>query len=545
MGNYSVLIVDDDTIARSHLKSLVEWKELGFEVKAEAENGKEAMEMIKTMEPDVIITDMNMPVMDGVTLIRWIHTRYPEIVVIAISGYDDFDYVRSSLQGGAIDYILKHQLSSQLLEKTMAAAKKHLESLETTRIQKEDHAMLMFKLKKEKQREALASMILTQTDDALEYSKIAKELDFEYNLINNMMIVVDLDKMPNRDGNEENIRIRKIGQVFEDVIQSVTSQQKAIYHLMMGEGRSVILISNGSPYSLLKVYNDVYTLVQRIQSSLKRYLNMTACYAVSSVIPKASQLYDTYISLCAYYEQRFIKGNDQIFMANEMEISNRPMITLGYEEEKSLISNIRGFEEMVVLDKVEAIFERLLEQRADRSSTMIIARDLLRIILSILKENRIPYERVFGEINSPYQYMERYEIFMELKQWIEVIIKQLFVVLEENRKKATYSELIQKAMEYIHAHYHEDISLFEVSEAVGVSAAHLSRLFKDECGTNYIKYLNELRVEKAKILLNEGRPFKDVAEQTGFNHYNYFFKVFKDYTQMTPQEFVVHIKKVE
>lgn len=547
---YSVLIVDDDVIARSHLKSLLDWKTLGFEIKADVENGKEAMEFIKSYEPDLVITDMNMPVMDGVTLIRWIQSTHQDVVLIAISGYDDFNYVKSSLQGGAIDYVLKHQLSREHLEKTLLSAKQRLESIETHRIQKQNHELLQQKMESEKRKEILTSFLLTVSKDNPYAGTDLKQYRFEFNLINVMMIVIDLD-LPSETMADFDVRMRKIGQLFEELVQNILQQEKGSYYLKVNDSRIVIVMSNGSPYSLLKVYNDVYSLVQRIQSSLKRYLNMTACYAVSNIITKPEQLHEAYIKLCRYYDQRFIKGRDQIFMSNEFDVIGQTEITLGYEEEKQLIALLKNMNQEETVQKISDIFERLLVQRAERSQAMIISRDLIRILLSMLKEKGISETAVFGDKVSPYQAMESQGTLTDLQQWIQHVFEECFRQLNAIKSEAVFSGLIQQAIAHIHKHYHEDISLYEVAEAVNVSLAHLSRLFKDECGTNYIKYLNEYRVEKAKILLDENRSFKEVAEMTGFNHYNYFFKVFKDYTHMTPHEYVeyqkngVHIKKTE
>lgn len=547
---YSVLIVDDDMIARSHLKSLVQWENLGFDVKSDVENGKEAMDFIKLYEPDLVITDMNMPIMDGVTLIRWIQSTHPDIVLIAISGYDDFNYVRSSLQGGAIDYVLKHQLTGEHLEKTLLSARQRLESIESRRIQKQDHEFLQHKMEEEKRKEVLATLILNSAEEHQYTFASLKVFKFEYDLMNTMMIVIDLD-LPMDTMNDLDSRIRKIGQLFEELIQNILQQEKGSYYYKINESRIVIVMCNGSPYSLLKVYNEVYTLVQRIQSSLKRYLNMTACYAISNIISRPDQFHEAYVKLCSYYDQRFIKGRDQIFMSNEFEVFGQVDITLGYEEEKQLISYIKNLNEAETYQKIDKIFERLYDQRAERSQAMIISRDLVRIVLSTLKEKGIAETAVFGDKWSPYQAMELQGTLVDLQQWIQNIFSACFGQLNSLKSKEGFSGLIQQAMNHIHKHYHEDISLYEVAEAVNVSAAHLSRLFKDECGTNYIKYLNEYRVEKAKVLLNENRSFKEVAEMTGFNHYNYFFKVFKDYTHMTPHEYVeyqkngVHIKKTE
>ena len=108
---FKVLIVDDDVFARSNLKSLIDWEKNGFTIVGEASNGSNAIQLIENEQPDIVITDISMPVMDGISLIGYIEQKYSATKVIAISGYNDFDYVRQSMKKGAVDYILKHKLN--------------------------------------------------------------------------------------------------------------------------------------------------------------------------------------------------------------------------------------------------------------------------------------------------------------------------------------------------------------------------------------------------------------------------------------------------
>ena len=110
-----VLIVDDDAFARNELKNMIDWEENGFTLCGEASNGYIAIDLLEKTCPDVLITDISMPAMDGIELIEYVKSSFPNTLVIALSGYDDFDYVRQSMVKGAKDYILKHRLNKNVL----------------------------------------------------------------------------------------------------------------------------------------------------------------------------------------------------------------------------------------------------------------------------------------------------------------------------------------------------------------------------------------------------------------------------------------------
>lgn len=119
---YSILIADDDTAFRTRMKSLINWEKEGYIIIDEARNGKEAIEKIESLEPDIVITDICMPVINGVELIDYVAKFKKNISIIALSGYNDFNYVRDSLINGAEDYLLKNQLSPDKLLQVLNSA---------------------------------------------------------------------------------------------------------------------------------------------------------------------------------------------------------------------------------------------------------------------------------------------------------------------------------------------------------------------------------------------------------------------------------------
>ena len=123
---YSILIVDDDTVFRTRMKSLLDWEKAGYTIIDEARNGKEAIEKIEAFEPDIVITDISMPIINGVELIDYVKRFKNNTSIIALSGYNDFHYVRSSLKNGAEDYLLKNQLSIEKLLDVLDSAVKRL-----------------------------------------------------------------------------------------------------------------------------------------------------------------------------------------------------------------------------------------------------------------------------------------------------------------------------------------------------------------------------------------------------------------------------------
>lgn len=126
---YKILIVDDDQNYRYAVREIIDWKSLNFRIVDEAINGSQAMRKLEECHPNLVITDMNMPLMDGVELIKAAHKKYPEILFVALSAYDDFDFVRESLREGAVDYILKYEMKEDEIRKIIEKVKNRLDEL--------------------------------------------------------------------------------------------------------------------------------------------------------------------------------------------------------------------------------------------------------------------------------------------------------------------------------------------------------------------------------------------------------------------------------
>lgn len=541
MDTYSVVIVDDDSLARSQLKYIIDWEREGCSIKGEATNGKDAQKIILEIHPDIIITDMNMPIIDGIELIRWISENAPGSAVIAVSGYEDFTYVKSSLRGGALDYILKHQMSEKVIKSVLKTAKDYLASIERTKREKYHSDLFLAQKKIEKQKSILSSLCLNENLTVPTDLELV-DAGFVNKLSNSMMIVVDLEVDLSKDGLGQ-LKLQKTHQVLNDIFNNILNQFDTAYFTMVNETQAIIAISHGGAYSLLMLYNDTYSLIQRLRTSMKRYLNLTASYAVSNIITKPKDLSKNYKILSGYFEQRFTLGKDRIYMADDIKQLSTQMITLSLEDERSIVVSLKNNNKEAVFSLLDVVFGRMKLERSSRSSVMIVSRDLLRILINQLKSNKMDSEDFFGDID-PYRILEEKDSLIKLTDWIKQLFDQYFSYKEDELVE-NFSLSVKEVISFIRHHYNEDISLNTISEKIGVSVAHLSRLFKDECGMNYVKYLNEYRIERAKELLKENNSFKDVAIRSGFNHYNYFFKVFKDYTGMTPHEYIVNIKNDE
>lgn len=542
---YKVLIVDDDILTRMNLKMIIDWSYHGYDICAEAVNGQNGIEMIQSFEPDIVLTDMKMPVMDGVGLIEWIHRNQPMIQIIALSGYDDFNYVKDSMKLGAIDYIIKHKLEPELLLSVLEVASKRIIKRRED-LREKNHIENQIQLAQgHLKQQFLRSLLYGETYDTKEVKQNIERLHLNLELYNLVVIVLEIDDyyFLLEKASEQEVRKRVID-VFVEIVQQILNESKHSYVVYLEQGKFAILMSLGKSYSKLYVYNQMYQIIERIRMSIKRYLNLTACFGVSSVCPNIEKINHYYQNAEHLLHEKFYKGKDQLFMDVPDKIMKNDFVTLTTDQETKILISLKTFDEEKLIQTLDDIFAEVIKQRLNHNATHMIVAELINIASRVANQAGIKMDKIFHANDVPYRKMQKYDTIIDVKNWICDIHYQLLVLLKQNMyENNQFSDITKKALDYIHKNYHMDMSLEDTANYINVSSSYLSRIFKEECNVSYSRYLNQLRVSKAKLLIeNGGIRIKDIVEQVGFQNYNYFFKVFKEQVNMTPLEYEEIVK---
>ena len=168
----------------------------------------------------------------------------------------------------------------------------------------------------------------------------------------------------------------------------------------------------------------------------------------------------------------------------------------------------------------------------------MICAELINIVNRVARETGIDVKRIYNDKDIPYSSIKKFETLTEMREWILKLYNKLSNLIGETKFNPDYSEYTKKAICYIQQNYKKNISLNEVAEYIGVNSSYLSRIFKEDCGVGFVEYLNNVRIDHAKQIIETNRmKLKDVVKEVGFNSYTYFFKVFKDVLNVTPVEY--------
>ncbi len=533
-----VLIVDDDAFSRTDLKTIIDWEKAGFYISGEACSAPVAIQLIENELPDIVITDMHMPSMSGVELIDHINKNWPQIRVIALSAYDDFNYVRQSMKKGAVDYVLKHLLDSKTLLDILETAR---EAVMEYRNKCTQSVMITEQLSSRKSilcKEFIQRLVMGDLSDIVEIESSISTLGINLDKKNLVVTIAEIDDFAfiedKYSPKEMDVLIRTFLEMTREILNDWN--KSIIEHL--SKGRFVIIFSLGDVYSMLFIYNSLFTVIDRIRSGIKKYLNVSACFSASKVCPDISKISQAYREADLMLKDKFYKGKNSIFIEDATKKSKDGFLCLDIRDERDLTSALRELDNEKVRQHIDVIFDKILNNRLGSKSTQMICAELINIVNKVTKETGLEISQIYTNEEIPYNMMQKYETIVDIKEWIMELYEKLISILRKMKIGDKYCEITRKVIEYVNKNFKKDISLSEIAEFSGVSNSYISRVFKEDCGIGFVEYLNRVRVENAKNLIENGEfKFKEIVVKVGFNNYNYFFRVFKEVVGMTPLEY--------
>ncbi len=539
---FKVLIVDDEAIIRKGLKNVVNWKQFDCEICGEAADGLKGCEMIKEFLPDIIVTDIKMPEIDGLAMMREIKELVPDSKVIILTGYRDFEYIQEAIKLGAFDFILK----PSKIEELNSVVGRAVKELKFKRDRDEEFSKLkkLFEQNVPVLREKLLYDIIyginTNETDIEEKMKL-----FNVNIGRFTLVVVEneIEEENGKKLDQYDKHLYQFGiintfdEIFADAFRVISIS-------LNNKWFAFILQSEKSLENLTEVINGKCVYLQQI---IQNCFGFTVTIAISSEGEGALQLPQKLIECREALEHKFYIGNNSIIFFSDL---NSFFICHDYTElesyQKFLLEGIKSGNIKAVKNVLQDILDYINSLgAADKEYLKNFYWNTISLInnirISVLAaDNDKNADR--KDISSLYKMIERCDNIKDLNGILEDVSVSIAEKVNSFNNKSM-KLVLRKAMDYLREHYNEQITLNEVSGHTYVSTYYISRIFKKELGKNFVDCLNEIRIEKAKELLKDIRyKTYEVAEMVGIPDAHYFSKLFKKYEGLTPTEYKDSIK---
>ncbi|PSL40721.1 YesN/AraC family two-component response regulator [Planomicrobium soli] len=512
-----LMIVEDEVIERKSIHFILNkyFKEK-IEIVGEAANGIEAVEKALETKPDIILMDINMPEMDGLTASAEVKKKIPECEIIILTAYGQFDYAKKSIEIGITDYLVKPYSNEDFCRSMerliLKVNQKKSETSDVRLLKKRTERMSLF-IEREMIMELVHSREIS-IDKVMQLKEFLEIQDEKFKCL---------------------IYRSTLEEKFSDaVISKVIASYKAVTpHIICFSFFNEFVLFLFSDSIEQKAASSVFKdLHMRIQEELKQVDSLPTLLGESAVYQDVGKINDSYKEAKKQFQRNLSLLNQEIN-------SKKPNL---YKQENLLCEKILNTE----IHEAMALLEKILLEIVSKGELEQIKRYAQQ--LCILIERRVIqfYDGHFKlkDVDNVLNEIEEIEGIKELAFYMEEVVIDLIMYIEEKRQDQP-NRMTEKVKLYIKENYKNyDISLNQMADHIGVSSFYLSRSFKKQEGMSFKEFLTKIRMDEAIRHMEEGKKtIQDIALEAGYTDPNYFSKAFRKYTGLSPREYMQNFKR--
>lgn len=537
MNEIKVFLVEDEMVIRRGIKNSIDWEKEGYIFCGEASDGELAYPMIIKEKPDILITDIRMPFMDGLELCKLVKKELPNIKILILSGYDEFDYAKEAIRLGVTEYLLKPISSGKLLEALNGVS-------ESIRREKEDKDLVRKYMEEmrentehEKQKffEQMIAGNLSMAD-ALETGK-KYEMNLSAGMYNLLLFRFTLGKEKRKSG-------ELLGEA-EYAIEKLTERLEYVFEFQRGvEGWAFLLMADNEE----QMSERVKELSKDLEEIMKNYSTIAYFGGIGQPVARLRELEESFREAERALAARFtmelnrIISVEDIRMAQNVDTLDDIEITSFGEIEKTR-TMLEKFLNNGAEDEIDEFVDVYINELPEENLKSVLMRqyiimDAYIVMMSFCEK----IEGIEGEMQAQSEElknsMKTIQTLEEIKNYIRMLLKKIIGV-RDTISGRRYSDIIEIAKDQIRKTYMSDeISLNTIAAEVGMSPSYFSSIFSKEMGKTFVEYLTEIRMDRAKeLLMCSSMKTSEIGYEVGYKDPHYFSYIFKKTQNCTPKEF--------
>ncbi|MFF2483096.1 response regulator [Paenibacillus sp. NPDC058071] len=508
-----LLIVDDEVLIRQGIKHFIHWEQEGFQIVGEAANGKEALEQIAKLRPHIVLTDIVMPVMDGEELGRQIRQHYPEIEVIVLSSFGEFDYVRSSFQSGARDYILKPKLDMNHLLEVLKQTADHIPSLR----RKEGNGARSLSL------DNLFERLLTGFEAEIEGEELKKAFPFRcYCLIG--------ASLANLEGWDK-VDAPRLKQRITEQLKEKMKTHDIVVQLLPSESDRFIVLLNLEPSGLASLPHwsrELTVLLAEIADDIA----VVAGEPFTGLLKECRSRRDELIQLMQY---TFFLPGKRVILYNELPEPTEAPGPFHLNEFTEAFK--RGRFDTAFNGLQQHIQALAADYRMDVFDYKSFLNNLIFNIVVLLSNMDFETKELDSKKYNYFRSIEESRYAIDAIATMDEFIGEARSAVAAKSAHAGNANM-QRLLDYIDEHYADPLTLTEVAKHFHFNPSYLSSYFSSHNKEGFIEYLQRVRTDKASKLLREGEAtISEIGGRVGYSDHSYFCKVFKKHTGLSPSRY--------
>lgn len=507
------MIVDDEKLLRQGFVHMTDWEKDGFTITGQAANGKEALAMVEEAHPDIIVTDIRMPVMDGIELTRIVKDKYPEIEVIVLSSFDDFDYVRETLKQGAMDYLLKTNMNYSDILGVLSKAKRQIRQRHANELSKQRGQL-----------KAIHALFDENVETELSFDEVFDDLGVS--LMDTNLQLVLLKVTAREQQLDEQLLSSMASQFSEEMSKHYTTFAFA------SQQQTIVALLNCNH---LRTFEMKHTMRGVIQQLLNDY-ELDVWGFISDPFDGFDAIHQTYQYVLDQARHAFYLDKNQVYSMNQLSALTHAPLDYDHQRLGQLIKQL-DFD--LLKREVSAGISEMIRTTGypEPAKMRLFLIEILNIVILKVQEEGFHLPEIRESKGLFIEQIQHLQTFAEVEQLlcdtIDLIAEQVFQLREEN-----FGTTLSSIIQYMNQNYDQRITLSSVAQHFHVNKSYLAQLFRQRKNETFNEYLNQIRMDQAKRLLRFSElSISSICEQVGFANPSYFSKIFKESVGMTPSDY--------
>lgn len=532
MSLYRIMLVDDEEEVRKAMIRKMDWEQLGFTVAGDAENGEDALEKLELLEPDVVMTDIRMPYMDGLTLVARIREKYPFIKILIFSGYDDFEYAKQAIKYRVTEYILKPvngEELAEILKRVRISLDEEIKQRRNISMLQESYENFLPML-----REVFLNDLVSR---GAELSGVAPKLK-EYGVD-----ILDARKWLAAVIHVEQVEQAEEQELYRHQELIPISVRKLVEDHLKTYGRFIVF-NSAEGITLIAAVDEnnsetgLITLLEDTCKESRRILGVSITVGVGyscDTLQEIRRSYQTAVDALGY---RAIVGCGRTIYINDMEPVNRGKLQFGAGEEAELTAVIKFGTKDQIGETLRELAVRMDDAKVHDNQYQVYMLTIVNCLIRLMQQYDL---KMSGMFDSEDHYADIIKRICRRESFAEEMIPiacRMNEALNQARDNTT-RKVIVEAKEYIQENYaNPELSVDVLCRHLHMSPAYFSTVFKKETGQTYVNYLTEVRLQKAEELLEQtDDKTYEIAQKVGYQEQNYFSYVFKKKYGISPTKY--------
>lgn len=528
------VIIDDDITTIQGLTRNVRWNEFGIEVVATARNGRDGLEKIRIHRPELILTDIFMPVMDGIEMLKAVREDGNMVEVIILSGYEDFKYAQSAVKLKVNDYLSKPATLDEIERVLQETALKIEKRAASEREDKELRELLEYNLPITK-KQMFKGLLEPEFCHTPFYRKVSEYLKID--LSGQYFTVLLIEFFMNRERNFKPSDVSLFAYAISNIVDELSQSKKGVYVADIQRNLITVIVSTPSHVKKDHVKLQVKEIAHEFLEKIQKYLKLQVWASVGFIGEHISDIPKSYSAAVDLLAEREEMRNKQLIVAEDVKDLSKTVTRRPMESYQVIIDAVISGQEDLVEERITELTKSL--HKGDVPSISVLREfsvDIVGILALALYDHGLQIEDIHAGFNM-YKELELLYSIPDFAAWLRELLLPICEVMNR-RSSQKHRKTIDFIMRYVQEHYAEDITLDVLADKVYLTRNYLSQIFKQETGENYNSYMTRIRMGKAKELMLSGNyKIFEISELVGYKNHAYFSQLFKKHTGLNPSEF--------